>query len=175
MESKELIWEKNNLRIRISHRNGMVKYLDVIASLNPDRAFGQSRTFKMLTTINDSASQPGLKFEDLQGNGYFSGYQRQGVGHMLTNCVIQYARRILPGNTKITGGMSSEGDPDDPDLKQNCQIGRNKFWESIGLTILPGELGEQKLTGTLSELKLINGPLLEGFERLIPIDHFQTL
>ncbi|WP_316348910.1 hypothetical protein [Desulfuromonas acetoxidans] len=115
-----------------------------------------------------------LYVEDLQGNGYYSNFQGKGTGTFLFNTALQFLKNHYPDSILVSGQMSTVGDPDEPDQAEACRNFRSNFWQSFGFTVVPGDIGYEKVEAKLGELKIKPGRLLLGkFPCLVDISEFE--
>lgn len=115
-------------------------------------------------------------FEDIQGNGYFSGFQGKGLGTLLVNAALQYLQGKLPPESTVSGVMSGAEDPENPDQLELCRHLRLNFWRSFGFIPQPGTWGRQLISASLGSLSVKKSTeITKEFPVYIPLDDFEVV
>ena len=73
--------------------------------------------------------------QDLVGNDYKSGVQRQGIGRSLVHPLFEFISHYFPKADRYTARLSSAGDPLSKDETIKAKEGRKLFWESFRFSL----------------------------------------
>lgn len=115
-------------------------------------------------------------FEDIQGNGYFSGFQGKGLGTLLVNVALQYLQRELPPDSIVSGEMPGAEGPENPDQLELCRHLRLNFWRSFGFAPQPGRWGCQLISASLGNLSIKKSTAnAKELPVYIPLDDFEVV
>jgi len=118
--------------------------------------------------------RPRLCIEDVQGNGYSSGIQAQGIGTLLFNTALQLLLQRYPPEMLVYGELSDVGDSRDPSPAKECKDRRERFWRSFGFDVGSGGYTGTTITSALCALRLKTQDVrIHGrFPRYIELDRF---
>lgn len=166
-----LEWVSGKTKITVQYSGG---YLDVF--LYPDYPNEQRSICLYLGIIGNRVS-----VTDLVGNGYQSGFQSDGYGTLIFNIGIQalYAFfGVKPSDQeakeiRVTGKVSSVGDPGDEPERSKCGNRRNSFWASFGFLIKEPNNFDTTMKARLSDLHLkVGGLTTNGTPRTVTLEEF---
>lgn len=164
MSMRRHCWTKDDLSIEIIEDELQIfENLDVIFRI-PNH--------KVSLLIRGGSS---IKIQDIQGNGYYSGLQGKGIGTLLFNTALQILKYKYSEDIKVMGQMSPVGDPEEPNLAEECRQHRAGFWKSFGFEIVAGEQhGWELIKAKLKELNpKMNGLVLNKYSRFVNINEFK--
>lgn len=116
--------------------------------------------------------------EDLQGNGYGSGFQRMGYGTLAFNLALQILKAKCPDTTKVDGMLSGVGDPEN--LAGELMEGRRAFWKTFGFGFHKkprGEWIDDHIISSLADLHIVADGHIKKTEipKYIPLDQFNQI
>jgi len=172
---RQLAYSENGYVLTIDESKGLNHNYDVILSGRIQGSRMLQPKVKLLAAFE--AHRPRLYIEDLQGNGYSSGTQGQGIGTLLFNTALLIFQRDYPPEMAVYGELSDVGDPTDPALAQECRERREGFWSSFGFTVVPGGRLGTTITALLGNLrpKTQDVRIHERFPRYVELERFRAV
>ena len=148
--------------------------IDVVLRLDVSDSLFGSRTVRAMTRFQPELSR--IHIDDLQGSGFRSGLSRSGYGSLVMNCSIQFLQAHYPASTSVYGQLSTQGDPDEPELGAQAAQWRRGFWQSFGFEIVPGHRFGEAIKAQLGSLRAKpHGMCRNGLPRFVPLDTFSVL
>lgn len=147
----ELTYSENGYLLTIRESSGADRSYDIVLSGKLHGCYMLEPKVKLLAVFESHRQR--LYIEDVQGNGYKTGIQAQGIGTLLFNTALQLFKRDYPSEMLVYGELSEIGDPTDPVLAKECKDRRESYWSSFGFTIGSGGYTGTTITAVLGELK----------------------